>query len=141
MGYNRSERVGDLIQVEVAGMLLHGELKDPRIGGFVTITRVMMSRDLKNAKILFSLMPTGAGDVPADKVEIADNTEGLNSAAPFIRRALAKRLDLKSIPNVRFIYDDSLEYASHLESVISKIHEHDHDTGNGNDNEEEDANK
>ncbi|MCK4846066.1 MAG: ribosome-binding factor A, partial [Deltaproteobacteria bacterium] len=54
MAHNRSERVGDLIQVEVAGILLHGDLKDPRIG-FVTVTRVMMSKDLKNAKILFSL--------------------------------------------------------------------------------------
>ncbi len=124
MAHNRSERVGDLIQVEVAGILLHGDLKDPRIG-FVTVTRVMMSKDLKNAKILFSLMPKEGGEPEADKEEIADSLEGLNSAAPFIRRMLSKRLSLKSIPNVRFIYDDSLEYASHLESVIQKMHKAD----------------
>lgn len=104
-------------------MLLHGELKDPRIG-FVTITRVMMSKDLKNAKVLFSLMPI-EGKEAAGEAEIEENTEGLNSAATFVKRALAKKLSLKSIPNVRFLYDDSLEYASHLEGVINKIHETD----------------
>ncbi len=112
MNYRRSERVADVIKEEVASMILHGEIKDPRIG-FVTITRVELTPDLKDAKVFFSQIGS-----PEDK---AKSRNGLNNASGFVRRALAKRLDLRHIPNVSFVFDDSLEYADHIEKVIKEM--------------------
>jgi ribosome-binding factor A len=110
--YNRSDRVGDLIRQEVANFILHGEIKDPRVG-FVTITGVKMSRDMKNARVFFSMI--------GSPEEIAESEEGLNSASGFIRRFLARQLNLKRIPEIKFSFDDSLEYSSHIEEVLKDI--------------------
>ena len=112
--YKRSDRVGDLIRQEVASMILHGEIKDYRIG-LVSITQVMMSPDLKDAKVYFSQMGSDQ--------EKAKSREGLNSASGYVRRALAKRLSLKHIPTVRFFFDDTLDYADHIDRVLIGIKE------------------
>jgi ribosome-binding factor A len=112
MDYKRSTRVGDLLKEEIASMIQRGEIKDPRIG-FVTITGVSMARDLRQARVFFSMMGT-----PEDKQR---NREGLNSASGYIRRNLAKRLKLKHIPTVVFEFDDSLEYSSHIDKVIKDL--------------------
>ncbi len=114
MSYKRIDRVGDLIKEEIAQMVLHGEIKDPRIG-FVTITHVKLTPDMRDAKVYFSQM--GA---EADKSKSRD---GLNSAVGYIRRSLAKRLSLRHIPMLSFVYDDSLEYSEHIEKVIREIKE------------------
>jgi len=114
MNYRRSERVGDLIKEEIASMVLHGAIKDPRIG-FVTLTRVDLTPDLKEAKVYFSQIGSAA-----DKEKSA---QGLNSASGFVRRALAKSLDLRHIPKITFLFDDSLEYAERIERVIREIKE------------------
>jgi ribosome-binding factor A len=112
MDYKRSDRVGDLVKEEIASMIQRGEIKDPRIG-FVTITKVGMSRDLKHARVFFSMMGT--------EEEREKSGTGLNSASGFIRRALAKRLKLKHIPTIVFEFDESIEYSSHIEKVIKDL--------------------
>ncbi len=112
--YKRSDRVGDLIRQEVASMIVHGEIKDYRIG-LVSITQVMLSPDLKDAKVYFSQMGSDQ--------EKAKSREGLNSASGYVRRALAKRLSLKHIPTVRFFFDDTLDYADHIDRVLKGIKE------------------
>ncbi len=116
MGYSRSDRVADLIKEEIASMILHGGIKDPRIG-FVTITHVKLSPDFRDAKVYFSQIGT-------DK-EKEKSRSGLNSAGGYIRRALAKRLNLRHIPSVTFFFDDSLEYSDHIEQVIKEMNEKD----------------
>ncbi|MEK6791584.1 MAG: 30S ribosome-binding factor RbfA [Deltaproteobacteria bacterium] len=111
MKYKRSDRVGDLIREEVASLIMYGGIKDPRIG-FVTITRVQMPPDLKFARIYFSQIGS-----EADKQK---SMEGLASACGFVRRHLAKALSLRHIPEIQFEYDDSLEYADHIERVIKE---------------------
>lgn len=114
MGYNfkRSDRVADLIKEEIASMILHGGIKDPRIG-FVTITSVKMSPDLKEAKVYFSQIGT--------EDEKKQSIEGLNNASGFVRRHIAKVLTLKYIPMVSFHYDNSLEYAEHMEKIFREL--------------------
>lgn len=112
--YKRSDRVGDLIKEEIASMMLHGDIKDPRIG-FVTITHVKMSPDLKEARVYFSQIGSSA--------EIEKSRDGLNSASGFIRRGLSRRLNLKHIPHLEFFYDETLEYSDHIERVIKEIKE------------------
>jgi ribosome-binding factor A len=116
MTSRRSDRVADLIKEEIASMLLRGEIKDPRVG-FVTITGVKLTEDLKSAKVFFSsIESSGEGSVENIK-------RGLMSAVPYIRRALAKRLRLRHIPEVSFEFDRSLEYAARIEEVLKKIKE------------------
>ncbi len=111
-GYKRSERVGDSILREIASMLQRGDIKDPRIG-FITITHVKLSADLKEASVYFSQMGT--------QEEIKNSLEGLRSAVGYIRRALGHNLNLKTIPNVRFFFDDTLEYAEHIDELLRDI--------------------
>ena len=114
MVHRRAERVGDTIKEEIAQMITMGEVKDPRIG-LVTVTKVKMSPDMKYAVVFFSMT--------APLEEIQETTEGLKSASPYIRRALAKRLSLRHVPSVDFKYDDSLDYAMRIEEALKKIKE------------------
>ena len=111
MSYNRSERVAEEIRKDVATMLF-GEIHDPRIG-FVTITKVQVSKDLRHAKVYFSII---GSDEEKEKT-----MEGLQSSSGYMRREIGKRLKLRYFPELTFKFDDSLEYASRIEKIIKEI--------------------
>ena len=111
MDYKRADRVSDLLREEIAGMLLR-EVKDPRIG-FVTITDVEVSDDLRSAKVFFSMV--------GSEKELDRATKGLNSASGFIKRKLGKRLKMRYIPDIVFKFDRSLEYGSHIDSILNDL--------------------
>lgn len=111
MEYQRAHRVGDLIQQEISKLLLKG-LKDPRIG-FVTITAVDVTSDLGHARVYFTVM----GDEEARR----ETRKGLESAVPFLRRHLGKHLRLRSVPELQFKYDTSLEYGNRIEALLQEI--------------------
>jgi ribosome-binding factor A len=106
----RQERVADLIKREISDIILK-TIKDPRVG-FVTITRVKVSRDLKYAKIYFSVLPSLGN--------MEDSLVGLKSAHDFFRSELNKRIRLRYIPQLTFIVDDSLDYVEKIEQLIEK---------------------
>ena len=95
----RSERLGDLILRELSTLLLE-EVKDPRVEG-VTLTGVRMNTDLRIAEVLFT-----AGQ---DEEKRAQAQEGLKRATGFLRTRLGRRLDLRYMPELRFIPDEFLE--------------------------------
>lgn len=106
----RLERVQHLMRAEISD-IINNELKDPRIG-MLSITRVLVSKDLGVAKVYFSTF----------KEEDAEETlEGLNNAKGYIFRALLKRLSLKQIPELRFFIDTSIKYARYIEDKMKKI--------------------
>ena len=109
----RCDRVGDLIRKEIAGIVQSGDVKDPRIG-FVTITHVKMTPDLKLAKVYFSLIGSEA--------DVKESLSGLTNASGYIRRQLGALLSLKSIPKLKFYFDDTLEYSAHMEKVFRDMH-------------------
>jgi ribosome-binding factor A len=113
MDYRRPIKVGGVIKEEISRMLLR-EIKDPRIG-FVTITKVKVSKDLRFVKVYFSVL----GDQSARE----DSLRGLNSATGFMRRELGRRLRLRHVPDIIFSFDPSLEYMSRLSELIHQIHE------------------
>lgn len=108
----RAERVGDLIKKEVSQIIQH-ELKDPGIG-FVTITAVELSGDLKHAKIFYSVL----GDENAKK----ESSSALKRACGFIQHEIGRRLRLRYTPEIYFLFDSSVEYGAHIETLIKKIH-------------------
>jgi ribosome-binding factor A len=109
--FSRADRVSGLIQ-EVLSDLLKKDIHDPRLTA-ATITGVKMSRDLKLARIYFSIF----GD--SQKSEAA--VQGFESAHGFIKRSLAPRLGLRYMPDLKFFYDDSFEYGSHIDRLLEKI--------------------
>jgi ribosome-binding factor A len=108
MRFKRSEKVGDQIREEISQILLKG-LKDPRIG-FVTITKVAVSDDLRMAKIYYSVF--------GDEGEKEESYKGLESATGYIKRELGRRMRLKYMPEITFLFDDSLEYGEHIEELL-----------------------
>lgn len=108
----RTERLGEEIKEEVAQMIA-GELKDPRIG-FVTVTRVELAADLRNARILVGILGT-----PEEKKK---SLVGLQAAAGFLRRALGQRLRLRYTPELSFKYDEGLEHTDRVARLLDEIH-------------------
>lgn len=109
--FKRSDRVGDQIKEEIADILMR-KIRDPRIS-FVTVTDVVVSRDLRNAKIFVSSY--GASR--------ETTLEGLASASAFIRTELGRRLRMKFIPELLFRYDDAPEHGAHIMELLHEIEE------------------
>jgi ribosome-binding factor A len=108
--YKRSQRVRDLLREEIADIVIH-KLKDPRIG-FVTITGVDITDDLKNAIAYLSVLK---------EEEKSLTLEILNTAKSFIRSELSKRVRLKTMPSLEFRLDTSIEYGSRIDKLLDEI--------------------
>ena len=106
-GQGRPQRLGDLIQREVAE-LIRLEVRDPRVG-MITITSVDVSPDLSHAKVFFTVL---------QKEHLEDASAGLRRAAGFLRSQLAKRIKLYTTPELRFAYDESVERGDRLSRLI-----------------------
>jgi ribosome-binding factor A len=109
--YSRSSRIAEQIQRELAG-LLRLELKDPRVSGLVTITDVEVSRDQSHAKVFFTLL--------GDESKIEETQNGLTRAAGFLRTQLAQRMKLRTVPQLEFKYDASVERGVRLSRLIDE---------------------
>ena len=109
MTSRRPERVGDLVRAELSSLLLRGEIHDPGIG-FVTITQVRMSPDLKSARVYFSCL---GGD---DAFENA--RQGFERASGFLRREIGHRCRLRYAPELHFLPDHSAETGARIEKIL-----------------------
>jgi ribosome-binding factor A len=106
--FSRADRIGGLIQ-EILTEILRKEIRDPRLK-MTTITGVTVTRDLKLARIYFTTSNS------KQKKEAATN--GFKSARRYIKRMLAQALDLKYMPDIKFCYDESLDYGAHIDELI-----------------------
>ena len=114
---SRPDRVADQIRSELADLLAR-EVHDPGIG-FVTLTRVRVSPDLQQARVLYTVL----GD---EKARTASG-RALERAAPFLRRKLGSRLRLRRAPEITFIYDDSIAGQDRIEQILNELHSGEHD--------------
>jgi ribosome-binding factor A len=108
--FSRSRRVGEQIQRELAE-LVQRELKDPRLG-MVTISAVDLSRDMGVAKVFFTVLGEGHDE--------KQTLEALNHANGFLRRELGHRMRLRTVPELRFHYDHSIEKGCRLSALINE---------------------
>ena len=99
--------------MKVLAEAIRGELKDPRIPPFTSVTDAVVAPDLKTCKVWVSVM---GNDEDRLRTE-----EGLKSAAGYIRSTLAKELNMRYTPELRFIMDDSIEYAINMSKKIDEI--------------------
>ncbi len=111
MGH-RIERVNQLIRQEIS-QLLQRQVKDPRLAGFVAVTEVDTSADLRYAKVFVSCM--------GSEEEKGKILKGLVAASGFFRNRLAKSLRMRRIPELSFHWDDSIERGAHLLRLIDKV--------------------
>jgi ribosome-binding factor A len=117
----RTDRVNELLRVELSE-LIHREVKDPRVNqGLVSITEVQVSPDLKHATVYVSHL----GDEAAHREVLG----GLQHAAPFLHGELMKRLKMRNVPMLHFALDPSIERGAHLTALIAEVRERDAGVG------------
>ncbi len=111
MSSHRRERVADLLRGALA-RALREEVRDPRIG-FATVTGVDLSPDLRHARVFVSSL----GSAERHDELLA----GLRHAAPFLRRAVAREVRLKYVPQLEFLFDETLERGSRVERLLDEL--------------------
>lgn len=109
----RVRRVKEEIKREAA-QILQKEIKDPRLG-FVTVTSVEVSRDLRHVKIYYSHY--------GSQEEKKASYEALKSAEGFVRKEIGRRLKLRYTPEINFIFDESFEHADHISRLLNELGE------------------
>ena len=109
--FARSDRVGGQIQKVLSEILLK-KVKDPRLKN-ASITDVKLSRDLRIARIYFV--------ASGNKKSMEEAAEGFKSALGYVKRTLARQLGLRYMPDLKFFYDESFEYGSHIDNVLKAL--------------------
>ena len=115
--FSRTRRVGEQIQRELA-VLIQQEIKDPRLG-MVTVSAVDVSRDLSVAKVFVTVFD--------EEHDMAQTLEVLEHAAGFLRHCLGKSMTLRTVPVLKFIYDESVSKGNRLSSLIDAAVDSDRD--------------
>ena len=108
----RQLRVGELVKQNIGELFIRNEAKIPEINSkLITVTEVRMTPDLKTARVYV---------IPLGGIETKETVKILTEYAHLVRRALSKRLDLKFLPKLTFVEDNSFEYAEKIERIIKK---------------------
>ncbi|MDN4523411.1 30S ribosome-binding factor RbfA [Fictibacillus fluitans] len=114
----RSNRIGEQMKKEL-GDIIGRKLKDPRIG-FVTVTGVEVTGDLQQATVFISVF--------GDDEQKEQTLRGLAKASGFIRTEIGKRIRLRKTPEISFKFDESIEYGSRIETLLTDIKSSDDDS-------------
>ena len=107
----RTDRIEEEIK-KVASKVISQDLKDPRLTGLISITRVNVTKDLKYCKIFVSMLGTK---------NIDEAIEALKSGSGLVRKAVGNNIRMHSTPEIIFELDDSLEYGAHIQNVINEL--------------------
>ncbi len=116
----KNTRINAEVQKELSN-IIRGEIKDPRIHPMTSVMAVEVAPDLKTCKAFISVL--GSEESKQSTIK------GLKSAEGYIRRQLAKNLNLRNTPEIRFILDESIEYGVNMSRLIDDVIEHDHSKG------------
>ncbi len=122
--FKRTDRIAEVIQRTLA-QVIQQEIKTPGLPNFITLSAVTVARDLSHAKVYFTVF----NGEPAKTAEI------LNESAGFLRTILAKTMTLRTVPQLHFIYDESVEYGRSLSRLIDKVNDSDEPSETDVDNE------
>ena len=115
----RQLRVGELVKQNLGELLIRNEAKIPLINSkLITVTEVRMTPDLKTARVYV---------IPLGGIDTKETVKILTEYVHLVRKALSKRLDIKFLPKLTFVEDNSFEYAEKIERLIKKIKDKDND--------------
>ena len=113
----RQLRVGELVKQNLGELFIRNEAKIPSINSkLITVTEVRMTPDLKTARVYV---------IPLGGIDTKETVKILTEYAHLVRKALSKRLDIKFLPKLTFVEDNSFEYAEKIEKIIRKNKEND----------------
>ena len=112
----RLQRLNVLFRQEIAD-LIQSELRDPRLGEIISVTRVDVSPDLENASAYVSIL----GDEEAK----SSTMQALSAAAPYVRRCLLRRVRIRRIPALQFVLDESIEEAARILDLMKRVSDDD----------------
>lgn len=110
----KNTRINNEVQRELA-TIIRNEIKDPRIHPMTSVVAVEVAPDLKSARAYISVL----GDKEAQENTMA----GLKSAEGYVRRALAKSINLRNTPEIRFVLDQSIEYGVTMSKLIDQVNQ------------------
>lgn len=109
---NRSGRMAEELRKEIME-IIQNHLKDPRVDGLVSVTEVQVSQDLSYAKVYVSKYGSAWAQGEALK--------GLNDSKGYIRKELSKRFKTRTVPELNFVLDESLQYGAKIEAILQEI--------------------
>ena len=113
----RQLRVGELVKQNIGELFIRNEAKIPFLNSkLITVTEVRMTPDLKTARVYV---------IPLGGIDTKEIVKILTEYSHLVRKALSKRLDVKFLPKLTFVEDNSFEYAEKIEKIIKKNREHD----------------
>ena len=107
----RSVKVAELLKNEIS-KILQSRIKDPRVG-FITITNIVLSDDLRQAKVYYSII--------GDEKQKKDSQIGLERAQSYIQKELASRVQLRYTPILRFYFDEGLAYEMRINRILEEL--------------------
>ena len=112
MGQYRLQRLNDQLRDEISQLILRGDVKDPRVSTFLSVNRVEVTSDLGYAKVYVSSFLTDG--------QLKKGVDGLNSAAGFIQREIAKKLRIRQFPKLQFHVDSGMKEGF---AMVQKLNE------------------
>ena len=123
MDFSRSERVSEEVK-RIVSKIINNDLKDPRLEGFITVTKVEVPKDLRHARIFVSVY----GEETAKNQVL----EGLKNASGFIRKELASKIRMRYVPEISFKIDESIEYSLQINKLLRQIKQNEDGEGGKN---------
>lgn len=113
MGQYRMQRLNDQLRDEISQLILKGEIKDPRVSNFLSVNRVEVTNDLAYAKAYVSTFLTDN--------QLKKGVDGLNAAAGFIQREIAKKLRIRQFPKIQFIVDHGMKEGFNMVQKLNEL--------------------
>ena len=110
--FKRTDRIAEMIQ-RLLAQIIQQEIKSPGLPNFITLSAVKVARDLGHAKVYFTVFISSP----------EETTEMLNASAGHFRTLLSKMMTLRSVPQLHFIYDESIEYGKRLSRLIDDVND------------------
>ncbi len=108
---DRTDRIEEEIK-KIVSVIIDRELKDPRLEGLISVTKVSVTKDLKYCKIFVSMLGTKDREAAM---------EALDSSKGFVRREVGTKVRMHSTPEIKFELDDSMEYGAHIQNIINGL--------------------
>lgn len=112
--FSRAQRVAQELQKEIA-IILQREIKDPRLGGMVTVSGVDLSRDLAYAKVFVTFLNDNTPE------QVTEGVKVLNDAVGYIRTLVGKAMRLRIVPELTFVYDNSLVEGMRMSNLVTNV--------------------
>ncbi len=113
MGQYRMQRLNDQLRDEISKMILHGDVKDPRVNTFLSVNRVEVTTDLAYAKVyVSSFLPDN---------QLKKGVDGLNNAAGYIQSQIAKKMRIRQFPKLQFIVDVGMKEGFNMVQMLNEL--------------------